>query len=170
MLRAPGAKVYQADFDRFRLFGPQSDCFGVFKVTDGLLFGDCASLLDLRFMLDNKVGLVVSFSSIYKTWEPAGVEYLVLESIDKLDAARAICQRADKLAGQTVLVACSRQEEATKALLHVACMLVLRFRWTMTVATEFVRSAVQVEGSIFSEDSARTMRVAIEEQLQRSQF
>jgi hypothetical protein len=90
MLRAPCTKLYQIDFERFRLFSPQSDCFGVYKIIDDLLFGDCASIRDLRFMLDNKVGLVLSFTQIERTWELAGVDYMIIDLSKELDTAKLI--------------------------------------------------------------------------------
>jgi hypothetical protein len=90
MLRAPCTKLYQIDFERFRLFNSHLACFGVFKITDGLLLGDCASIKDLRFMLDNKVGLVVSFTGIEWTWQAAGIDYIVLDQSKELEAAKLI--------------------------------------------------------------------------------
>jgi hypothetical protein len=97
---------------------------------------------------------VVSFGSIERPWESVGVEYLVLEGSGGLDAAKIIAHRALKHPDKTILVTCSHLEKAIKVLLLISCLLVLRFKWTMTVAAEFVRSAVQVEGSIFSEENA----------------
>jgi len=94
MLRAPCTKLYQIDFESFRLFNSNCVCFGVYKITDGLLLGDCASLRDLRFMLDNKVGLVVSFVAIDRTWQAAGIDYIVLDQQKEFDAAKLISYKA----------------------------------------------------------------------------
>ncbi len=41
-------------------------------------------------MLDNKVGLVVSFTQIERTWELAGVDYIIIDLSKELDTAKLI--------------------------------------------------------------------------------
>lgn len=57
-----------------------------------------------------------------------------------------------------------------KALVLSAGMLVVRHRWTLGVAIEYVCSVVQFAKSIFSEESALEARVELEERLGTAKF
>jgi hypothetical protein len=134
MLSAPCTRLYQLDFEQFRLFTALSDAFGTWKVIDGVLFGDNACVRDFRFLMDNKVDLIVSISDEGIVWRFPKIDYLSVQGMDPLTAVRLIADRSQRHQYGSLLFHCEQYDKIGASLVMVAGCLVLRFKWTMQVA------------------------------------
>ena len=108
MRTAPCTRLYQLDFDKFRLFAPPRDTFGTWKIIDGLFLGDAASVRDFKFLNDNKLDMIFLLEDDPIIWRFPGIDYVLIEVNDPLTAARVALEKVGKDSEYTVLFYCSK--------------------------------------------------------------
>jgi protein-tyrosine phosphatase len=127
------------------------EIIGAIKVKDGLFIGDEYAAQDLEFVVANKVTRIINCAArqIPNHWEPIGVAYLSLYWLDQdsqilfepkeemPDAIFKFIEEAQVL-GESVLVHSVRGQ--SRCIAVVALFLMLKFRWALFKALEFLNS------------------------------